>query len=389
MNNDHLNENLNAGLGSIVWWSMEDARVTPATLQALLESYGFQLDVPDINIESQIRRNSRGTHGRGGQDRLKGDIVYEDEDKIEVGLLRRRRLGEHEVLWEQYGSLQFSRETGALIGANHPQKCPLAKLITDRTAEAVTYHGSQFIRERIVKPLLAQMKALRCRGGVYFVPRQNREQVYNLRSLVNGMSRSQMFVVDADNTSVSADDLSTNAAGSLREQLEEHLSTMAEWRKASRKVRGDVSERVLSDLDEMLETSEMWELALGVALDDIRGEVRKAKIRAAEILEDNLAEFAPKKTTRKNNPPDTVSVVDAEPAQEVKVYTERESFDAIMDALIEGVELREDDLKATYGDAGKRVVRKLAEFKIAAVEKGVLVAKASASELSRVREAAV
>jgi hypothetical protein len=285
----------NLSIGLLTWWELNDTKIAPAALRAILADEGLDAaGVPDIDQPAAVRRAARGwTQGRGNADRYRAEVVFDHASatggRIEVGVLQRRRLSDHEVEWVQVDVVAYDVDSAGnairdrWVGNGTAEADSVAEDVTS----TCTFLDHEWIRPNLVAARLSAMGALPVRksGGVAFVPRCYEPELRRLQAVVRriGSSEFEAAAIDPNDATTRAT-IERRAGDNLAEALNDFGKRLAEWEGATRTVPSHAVSSILADFAEINERGELYALALGVTLDGLREKLDAAKDRARALL---------------------------------------------------------------------------------------------------------
>jgi len=282
-----LSHDLRAGLGVLVSWDLSNTSILPHDLRSILTVEGEDpAIVPDIDPAAAVKRATREwSQGRGAADRYRAEVVREDAGTVEVGILRRQRVDDHEVKWVQVDHVVFETTAGALVrghGIGSDQAAAFSALADKRA----TYLDADWIRPGLVQARLAGWGAFRLsrHGGVEYVPVQHRENVERLARIVERIGDSRFDLVDVAATEASRKTIGSGARDNLAEALGEVTSKLDEWEKSTRSIPSHSVAAVLERFADVSMRAELYAGALEVSVDDLREKLDAAKVRARALL---------------------------------------------------------------------------------------------------------
>lgn len=289
MTTNDLLIDLKNGLGALVMWELAETRITPDDLRTVLASHGEDPSVvPDIDPAGAVRRAAREWRvGQGNATRYRSEVVYDSNGRIDVGLLRRERLGDHEVQWVQVATMVYGIRHGRpvlddAVGTDIQHVGAVASLVDGYA----THLDHTWIRPNLVQAKLAGMGAVNWRrgGGVVFVPAAYLRDLDRLARVVRSIGSSVFDVAHLANTEDSRASVSRATRDHLTEQISEVGARLDEWAKSDRKIASHSVASVLEQIGEVTLRGDLYAQALGVAMDDLRAKVDAARERARGLL---------------------------------------------------------------------------------------------------------
>lgn len=285
----------NLSIGLLAWFEMNQTKITPDALRAILVDEGMDASgVPDIDQIQAIRRAAREwTQGRGHADRFRADVVFDvatpTGGRMEVGVLRRVRIDEHEVKWVQVDVVAYDVDSSGNVARDRyvGNGTVEADSIDEDVRSAATFLDHQWIRPNLVAARLAAMGAITVRrsGGVAFVPRCYEPELRRLQAVVRriGSSEFEAAAIDPNDATTRAT-IERRAGENLADALNDFGARLAEWEGATRTMPSHAIASILADFAEINERGELYALALGVTLDGLREKLDAAKDRARALL---------------------------------------------------------------------------------------------------------
>jgi hypothetical protein len=271
-------------MGAFVWWDLDQTKCTPAHLRRVLAAEGIEINVPDIEAISGIRRACQQWGvGRGNADRFRAEVTAVETDTIYVGILQHQREGSREVAWKQRELLAYDLTAKAWKNAAPSDEAVAFMGIAD---DFMAHHDHKWIRPNILQPELAAMKAvmLKRQGGFYFVALAHMDRVRRLKRIVAALGNSALNVVTVENDEDSREAVANGTREHVLGQIAEVREQLTEWRASTRKIRTDSQANVLGQLAELLDVAGLYETTLEVSLADLRAEVDACRTEALAII---------------------------------------------------------------------------------------------------------
>lgn len=292
-----LGSHLSAGLGALVMWELSETAITPQRLRGLLDALGENSAiVPDIDPASAVARASREWGlGRGNETRYRAEVVLRETDRVEVGVLERRRVASNEVEWVQVDRVICDLDSnGALAGVwsygGADQSTPLIALIRNRAEHLDT----DWIRPNLIQARLDAVGALNVRrqGGVMFVARQHLEEVERLARVVRAIGTSSFDIVHVEATRESVATVQRAANGYLEEQLNEVVAKLDDWAEKSRAPRSDAVAGLVEQVGDLVLRGGLYADVLQVTMEGINERLAVVKSRALALLMEGVEDAA-------------------------------------------------------------------------------------------------
>lgn len=285
----------NMSIGMLCFWELNDTKITPDALRSVLTDEGLDASaVPNIDQVQAVRRAARGwTQGRGNADRYRAEVVFDAATptggRIEVGVLRRERIDEHEVKWVQVDVVAYDVDSAGNI-ARDPyvgNGSAEADSVAEDVRSAATFLDHEWIRPNLVAARLSAMGALPVRrsGGVAFVPRVYEPEVRRLQAVVRRIGSSEFEAAAIDpGDGTTRQTIERRATENLADALTEFGARLAEWEGATRTIPSHAVSSILAEFAEINERGELYAIALGVTLDGLREKLDAAKDRARALI---------------------------------------------------------------------------------------------------------
>ena len=281
----------NLSLGLLVWYELNQTKITPDNLRSVLGEEGMDASVvPDIDQVQAIRRAARGwTQGRGHADRYRAEVVFDQPNRVEIGVLRRQRINDHQVEWVQVDVVAYDVDSAGNVNRDgySGSSTPEASLIAEDVLSACTFLDHEWIRPNLIAARLDAMGALSVRrsGGVAFVPRCYEDDVRRLQAVVRriGLSEFEAAAVDPNDTTT-RETLQRRAGENIADALRDFDARLGEWETAAKTVPSHAVASILAEYGEIVQRGDLYALALGVTLDGLRGKLDAAKDRARVLL---------------------------------------------------------------------------------------------------------
>lgn len=281
----------NISIGHLVWWQMEDSKIAPDALRAILADEGLDPSaVPDIDEPAAVRRAARQwTQGRGNATRYRSEVVYDDGRRIEVGVLRREQVDAHEVKWVQVDVVAYDVDSngGVLRDRYVGNGTGEADAVAEDVDGAVRFLDHEWIRPNLVQNRLGAMGALNVRraGAVAFVASRYEAQLRQLQRVVRRIGASEFEAAKiAPDDAATRETVLRHAGQNLTEAVTALLGRVAEWESSSRSVPAHAAASILAEYADISERGELYSAALGAAIEGLREKLDDAATRARGIL---------------------------------------------------------------------------------------------------------
>jgi hypothetical protein len=280
-------------VGFIVTWDIFHNRKPKADLVHAMKSCGYPqhiIDaVPDFDQAAEVRKaGARWTSGRGKtQDKyFTKSPVYEDDDCIEIGILKEIRKDNHTVDREQVDRIRFLKATGTWdynFGITS-QSISLKRHIE----KALLGFDGSIILECCIRPILKDCSSvsIRRKGGVEFVLGEFKKELEMVKSLVEGVGENVFTVLPVAPTRQGNSDAAQHVKKSARREIDELSEKISGWTESGRKVRSDSEELTMSQLETIGNKIKMYEVALSADMSHIKELAEEVRKKAKQILEE-------------------------------------------------------------------------------------------------------
>lgn len=274
-----------AGLGAICWFDLSDTAITPTKLRKILADEGEDsVTVPSINAVNAVRTASRSYRkGRGHADRYRADLAYEDDDKIEVGILQRVQVDDHTVEWQQVDACTFAKDSKTFTETAKTAEADEYKALAEKRMK---YLDHNFVRPEVIQASLGRMGAfsLRRQGGCYYVPVQNMDALERLQRIVERIGTCTLDFTHVMATDAGRQAISREAQGTLEGEVREVCEQLDRWAESTRRVTSSSEASVLATFGDIRARARLYADALSVTLEGVEAKVAEAETRAREIL---------------------------------------------------------------------------------------------------------
>jgi len=282
-----------AGLGALVFWEMSDTKITPADLRSILTSEGIQIEVPDIDPESAVRRAARtwATGRAGTADKYRGDVVDTGNAEVKVCILHREETqsgAKKAARWETVEAVSFDLATRQWSATAWTPETRGFVALAD---EFIRFHDHNFIRPNVVQKRLAEMRSfsLKASSGLWYVTQDRMTDLAALQRVVSRIGHSQMFVIHVGASDSSREAIQTAARSALAETLAELEGKLESWIESTRKIRTDAIDTTMGEFQELIERADLYQGALQVRMEDLAARISAARDRARAIIDGNLS----------------------------------------------------------------------------------------------------
>ena len=278
-------------VGFIVTWDIFHNRKSKADLVHAMSQVGYPqriIDaVPDFDQAAEVRKaGARWSSGRGKtQDKyFTKSPVYEDDDVIDIGILKEIRKDSHTVDREQIDRIRFMKATGTW-DFNYGMTTQSIALKRHIEKALLGFDGS-IILEYCIKPILKEAGAvtIRRKGGVVFVLGSHKQSLEMVKRLVEGVGENVFTMLPVAPTDAGNADAARHVRNSARRELDELREKIDGWKESDRKVRSDSEELTMSQLESIGTKIKMYEVALNADMDVVKAMADEVRAKAKEIL---------------------------------------------------------------------------------------------------------
>jgi hypothetical protein len=205
-------------LGDLVWWTLSDAAIDRATLEAKWTTAGLPLDLlPEAPTAEKALKTAVREAALGQPDRLIR-LGKETEQEVVFAVVREHRLPDGSVNYTQEAKLAMDRSS-EVISSDQPSH-DLVTLIRNSFTRLRATHSPDDIRRTVVRTLHSfAAVSLRDGGGIYWVPKTYAEKTRQLQSAVEQIGSSTVYLLPVHDTADAARTLGTVAKGALEDEL--------------------------------------------------------------------------------------------------------------------------------------------------------------------------
>jgi hypothetical protein len=205
-------------LGDLVWWTLSDAAIDRAALEAKWTTAGLPLDLlPEAPTAEKALKTAVREAALGQPDRLIR-LGKETEQEVVFAVVREHRLSDGSVNYTQEAKLAMDRSSEA-ISSDQPSH-DLVTLIRTAFTRLRATHSPDDIRRTVVRTLHSfAAVSLRDGGGIYWVPKTYAEKTRQLQSAVENIGSSTVYLLPVHDTADATRTLGTVAKGALEDEL--------------------------------------------------------------------------------------------------------------------------------------------------------------------------
>lgn len=276
--------NVSNGLGTILSWSFNGRSWQPETLRKKAD----ELEIDWMNI-----KDVPVTNGMHNAVALFRDVSVNDEpviaDKVhsdkDAGLYtfaileRKGDSSAKKSKYTQIDSVTYDVNTKSFLSSGKTKHAQ--KLIQAINFRVDFYTGNEY-RKWIIMPSLERWKAIRIMGGCYYVNNKFNDEVNKLEKFCDHFGVS-LKVLDQMNTPRTVKCIGDETKKSLMERISDVNEQLVSW-KGRKRIRKDGSDKVLSEIAEILDTAKMLRDCLSVSYSDIQQAVKDAAREALDLI---------------------------------------------------------------------------------------------------------
>ena len=351
----------------MVWWAMRNTRILPVDLRGLLENFGFgRIEVPEIDPVSTLRAVAEGMRWPGTDGQVYAKVADVDEYEVTIGFLRTEKTDKKRLRGVQIDTVTYHRLDGSF---QVERGCKETSEFINRAEDWITHLNARWIRPNVVQRVLREMRAFYCHTGVWYVPAQYHEELANLQALVNSIGSSRLFVATLQRDDNTGEAIRHSVEHSLGGQLEELHERFERWEKSTRKIKSNSADGALEILDQLMDDASLYELSLGVLLDDLKVQIGESKRRALELIQSNLESHgkapvtspaplsAPIRIEEPEFPPEPGENLSNPDEIEMRIYTTQQAAILLLEECAAGRKtFSREEAQLNYGDSGKKAM---------------------------------
>ena len=205
-------------LGDLCWWALSDAAILREALEFQWNAAQLPKELlPDPPTAERAFKAAVREAGTGQHNRLLR-LGKEDEGEIVFAIVREERDSIGNVTHSQEARIVLSR-THETVGSDSPQHELVQQIVAGYT-RLRNVHTADDVRRAVVKALHHfNAITLRDHGGVYWVPRTYAPQLRNLKTAVESIGKSAVWVLPIHKSGDASQTLGTVARGAIEEEL--------------------------------------------------------------------------------------------------------------------------------------------------------------------------
>ncbi len=206
-------------VGDMVWWTLEDARITRAHLEDVWTGAGLSTALlPEPPTPEKALRAAVREAAVGQQDHLIR-LGKDDDQELVFAVVEEQRDGAGNVSHRQEARIALRKEATPIVVTDAPSH-ELVSAVRERYDRLLTTHTPDDVRRAVVKTLAAcAAVTLRDHGGVYWVPAPFSDTLRRLQNAVAGIGTSRIDVVPIHATPEASKALGDAARSALEDDV--------------------------------------------------------------------------------------------------------------------------------------------------------------------------
>jgi hypothetical protein len=206
-------------LGTMLWWTLSDARVDRRTLESLWNSAGLPPEfLPEPPTSEKALKTAARECAVGQPERLVR-LGKEDEHELVFAVVRESRDISGNVTYQQEARVTLDR-ISEHVSTDQPGH-DLAMAIQAAFVRLRNTHTSDDVRRAMLKTLdSCAAVTLREHGGVYWVPAPYAEAVRKLQVAIERIGTSKVYVLPVHKSDDATRTLGEVAKSSVEQELE-------------------------------------------------------------------------------------------------------------------------------------------------------------------------
>ena len=182
-------------VGDLLWWTLEDARITRSRLEAVWADAGLS---PNFLPEPPTPEKALKTAVREAQSGQRDHLIRlgkEDDVELVFAVLEESRDGTGNVHAQQQARITLDRNAPGQLHTDAPAH-DIVRAVSDAYDRFLNTHTVDDIRRALVKTLASCAAiTLREHGGVYWVPAPYAETLRRLQTAVSNIGHSRLDLV--------------------------------------------------------------------------------------------------------------------------------------------------------------------------------------------------
>jgi len=182
-------------VGDLLWWTLDDARITRSTLLAIWAEAGLAPNhLPEPPTPQKALRAAVREASVGHADHLIR-LGKEDDQELVFAVVQETRDGSGNVAHQQEARITLRHASPSSLISDAPQH-DIVRAVTSAYDQLVNTHLTDDIRRTLVRTLSScAAVTLREHGGVYWVPAPYADTLRRLQIAVSKLGRSRLDIV--------------------------------------------------------------------------------------------------------------------------------------------------------------------------------------------------
>jgi hypothetical protein len=267
-------------VGDLVWWSLADADVSRADLEAAWQAAGLDPDLlPEIPTPEKALRTAIRQVQVGAKDQLVR-LAHEGADQLVYVVKQEAKTADHDTDYATLAKITLDRATGTLrVTGNND----MAGRVQAEFSRMLTTHVSRDVMMTITKCLKRWAAvSLRETGGIYWVPTVSAGLVKALQGAVERIGQSRVYLLPVNDSVDAQRSLGAAAAGSIETELKALQDEIAGFLVEA--PRPSTLARRLTAFEELRARADLYRSILGVTLEDLDGQLASMEASVQTML---------------------------------------------------------------------------------------------------------
>jgi hypothetical protein len=276
-----------AHIGDLLWWTLADAEVSRARLEAVWSGAGLsstclpEVPTPERALRTAIRECQVGQHsylirlGKQDESELVFAVVLENRDAS--------------------GNVHHVQEARIVLDRNAPRQVAsdydghdLVRAVSTAYDRLLNTHTADDVRRAILKTLAScAAVTLRDHGGVYWVPAIHAETLRRLQAAVGEIGASRLDVVPVHETPEATAALGGAARASIEEDLVGLRAEIEGFLAAPPRASTLVNR--LQTFDDLRTKAQLYHSVLRVQVEDLEASLSKLTLQVEGLLQTRAA----------------------------------------------------------------------------------------------------
>ena len=275
-------------VGDLLWWTLEDARVTRNRLLDIWHDAGLATNflpeppTPERALKAAVRQCQVGHH-----DHLIR-LGKEDERELIFAIVQEHRDGAGNVTYQQEARITLDRLAPSQLRSDALSH-DLVRAVSDAYDQLLSTHTPDDIRRTLVRTLSScAAVTLRDSGGVYWVPAPYAETLRRLQNAVAAVGRSRLDLVPLHGTPEATQALGDAARSAIQDDLTA-LSTEIDSFLVAPPERASTLMRRLQTFEELRGKARLYHSILQVQVGDLEAKLNDLTLHVEALLQAKAA----------------------------------------------------------------------------------------------------